>query len=99
MIKVAMDIYDIIKAPIITEKTAELSKKYRKYIFKVDKSATKGQIKQAIEELFKVKVEKVNTANYKGKLRRRGMLVGYKPDWKKAIVTLKEGYTIDLERR
>jgi large subunit ribosomal protein L23 len=94
-----MDIYDIIKAPVITEKTVELGKKYRKYVFKVEKSATKGQIKQAIEELFKVKVEKVNTANYKGKLRRRGLLRGYKSDWKKAIVTLKEGYSIDFEHR
>jgi large subunit ribosomal protein L23 len=87
------DIYKIIKRPIITEKTTNL-KKQNKYVFEVDINATKSQIKQAVEKLFNVDVVDVRTMIMKGKLRRYGRYEGYKPDWKKAIVTLKSGQII-----
>ena len=65
-------------------------------MFVVDESATKGQIKKAIEELFKVKVKKVNTAIFHGKLRRMGAYSGHRPDWKKAIVCLQKGQEIKM---
>ncbi len=87
------DIYKIIKRPIITEKTTNL-KKQNKYVFEVDINATKSQIKQAVEKLFNVDVVDVRTMIMKGKLRRYGRYEGYKPDWKKALVTLKSGQII-----
>ncbi|MEI8351132.1 MAG: 50S ribosomal protein L23 [bacterium] len=81
----------------ITEKGTLLAGQ-NKYLFKVDPSANKLEIKQAIENFFKVKVIKVNTMNYDGKKRReRTIHFGKKPDWKRAVVTLKEGDKIDLE--
>ncbi len=83
-----MDARDIIIAPVITEKAvAALSEK--KYTFRVDKNANKIQIAKAVEEIFDVRVAKVNTINMKGHLRRMGRNEGYTSDWKKAIVTLK----------
>lgn len=80
---------DLIIRPIITEKaTSGISMK--KYTFKVAKDANKIQIAKAVEELFGVKVAKVNTLNVRGRLRRRGRTQGYTPSWKKAIVKLKE---------
>jgi len=87
MIKTAQDI--IIK-PIITERSME-GLQIGKYTFKVAKSANKIEIAKAVEELFGVKVVKVNTMNCKGREKRMGKNVGFKPDWKKAIVTLAEG--------
>ena len=81
----------------ITEKGTLLSGQ-NKYLFKVDPTANKLEIKRAIEDFFKVKVLKVNTMNYDGKKRRqRTAHTGKKPDWKRAVVTLKEGDKIDLE--
>ena len=80
---------DIIIAPVITEKSME-GIASKKYTFKVAKDANKILIAQAIEEIFKVKVAKVNTINVRGKLRRYGRNQGYTPSWKKAIVTLTE---------
>ncbi len=80
---------DIIIKPVITEKSMD-SLQEGKYTFKVDKNANKLEIAKAVEELFDVKVAKVNTVNCKGKSRRVGRFEGKKPDWKKAIVTLKE---------
>ncbi|MCD7774314.1 MAG: 50S ribosomal protein L23 [Clostridiales bacterium] len=86
MSKVAQD---IILKPVITEESmAEIPEK--KYTFKVAKDATKIDIAKAVEELFEVKVSKVNTMNVKGHKRTYGRFTGYKPDWKKAIVTLTE---------
>ena len=80
---------DIIFKPLITEKsTAQMEEK--KYSFVVDKRANKIEIKKAIEEIFGVKVKSVNTMSVKGKPRRMGVHRGYRPDWKKAIVTLRE---------
>jgi len=87
MIRTAQDV--IIK-PIITERSME-GLQIGKYTFKVAKSANKIEIASAVEELFNVKVAKVNTMNCKGREKRMGKNAGYKPDWKKAIVTLVEG--------
>lgn len=81
-----MDARDIIKRPVITEHSMNLGEK--KYTFEVDPRANKIQIKNAVEEIFGVKVEKVNTMNYKGKFRRFGRYSGYRPNRKKAIVKL-----------
>lgn len=86
---------EIIKAPIITEKTNNLSSE-NVYVFKVDKKANKTQIKQVIENKFNVKVESVNTANYDGKKKRVGRYTGYTQSYKKAYVKLKEGSTIEF---
>jgi large subunit ribosomal protein L23 len=85
-----MDKYDIIKRPIITERSMSDATNKR-YTFEVDKGANKYQIKDAVEAIFNVKVVAVNTMNMKGKQRRQGRTEGKKPDWKKAIVTLSEG--------
>ena len=82
--------YDIIIAPIVSEKSMDLMQD-RKYVFKVEKKSTKSEIKEAIEKIFDgVKVSKVNTMNVLGKKTRLGRTEGKKSDWKKAIVTLKE---------
>lgn len=86
---------DIIKAPIITEKTSDLAKK-NVITFSVDVKANKTQIKQAIESIFDVKVESVNTINAKPKRKRVGKYVGKTNKVKKAIVKLKEGSSIEL---
>lgn len=80
---------DIIVKPIITERSMALLAE-KKYTFKVCKDANKIEIAKAIENLFNVKVAKVNTMNCKGRFKRMGRTEGYKPDWKKAIVTLTE---------
>ena len=87
---------NIIKAPIITEKTADLAQNANTYTFSVDTKANKTQIKQAIEALFNVKVESVNTINVKPRKKRVGRYAGLTNRKKKAIVTLKEGSSIEL---
>ena len=87
---------DIIKAPIITEKSASISSTEGKYVFKVDSRANKVQIKQAVENIFKVKVDKVNTINAKPKKKKVGRYTGMTNKYKKAIVTLIKGNKIDL---
>ena len=84
-----MDAEDIIIHPIITEKSMN-GAAMKKYTFEVAKNAEKIQIKKAVEELFGVKVEKVNTLNVRGRLRRQGRHQGYTRSWKKAIVKLTE---------
>ena len=91
-----MDIKKVIKRPIITEKASLLREKENKYVFAVDKSSSKGQIKKAVEGLFNVKVETVRTSITPGKLRRMGAHSGYRSDWKKAIVRLKKGQEIKV---
>ena len=88
--------HDIILKPIITEESM-MGTAFKKYTFKVAKDANKAEIKSAIEEVFGVKVAKVNTMNCKGHLRRYGRFQGYTSAWKKAIVTLtEESDTIDF---
>ena len=82
--------HDIIRRPIITEKSMDQVAD-RKYTFEVAKGANKIEIKKAVEEIFKVEVEKVTTINYIGKPKRQGVFTGKRADWKKAIVKLKEG--------
>jgi large subunit ribosomal protein L23 len=87
-----------IKGLQVTEKGTTQLAGQNKYLFKVDPAANKLEIKRAIEDFFKVKVVKVNTMNYDGKLRReRTIKYGRTPAWKRAIVTLKEGDKIELE--
>ena len=87
--------YDTIVSPVITEKATMLSEQ-NKVVFRVAKDATKPQIAEAIENLFKVSVVKVNTLNVKGKTKRFRGIMGRRSDVKKAIVTLAEGQSIDI---
>lgn len=80
---------DIIIRPIVTEKSL-MGVADKRYTFRVAKDANKIEIAKAVEELFGVSVAKVNTMNCKGRQKRMGRSIGYQPDWKKAIVTLKE---------
>ena len=88
-------LYDIIKAPIITEKTMAMKENENKYTFKVAKSANKVEIKKAVEEIFKVKVISVHTLNVLPKHKRVGQHEGFTPAYKKAIVKLADGNKID----
>ena len=90
-----MNSYDIIKRPIITEKSMKVEtdrqgNEIKKYTFEVPKTVNKLEIKYAVEQVFGVKVAKVNTMNYDGKLKRMGRNEGRRAAWKKAIVTLKK---------
>jgi large subunit ribosomal protein L23 len=86
-----MNRYDVIVRPIVTEKGVEKKESERTLCFEVHPDANKTEIKQAVERLFKVKVEDVRTLNFEGKLRRRGRYSAYVSDWKKAFVKLKPG--------
>lgn len=86
---------DIIVKPLITERSVA-DMEFNKYTFKVDLKANKIDIKHAVEEIFKVKVLDVKTMIVKGKVKRMGRFEGKRPDWKKAIVTLKEGDKIEI---
>ena len=90
-----MDARDILIKPLVTEKATALMGE-RKYTFRVPLAATKVEIRQAVEQIFKVKVQAVNTMRYEGKMKRLGRTQGRRSDWKKAIVTLKPGETIGL---
>jgi len=90
------DPYQIIKGPVVTEKSTTLRGKENKYSFFVSPRASKTEIKKAVEELFKVKVLKVNTSNLKGKRKRLGIHEGYRAKRKKAVITLKPGDTIRI---
>ena len=87
---------DIIKGPIMTEKSSDLAKNYNTITFSVDPKANKIQIKQAIEKIFNVKVESVNTATVRPRKKRVGKYTGYTNKVKKAIVKLKDGSSIEL---
>jgi len=90
-----VDAYRVLRKPMVTEKSTSLLQD-NKYTFEVDPKANKTEIKQAVESLFKVKVEKVNTMRVKGKLKRVRQIQGRTPDRKKAIVTLKQGDKIEI---
>jgi large subunit ribosomal protein L23 len=83
--------YQILKRPLITEKGMDLRERARTLIMQVDPHANKSEVKWAVEQAFRVKVESVNTANFKGKMRRRGRNTGFRLDWKKAYIKLKPG--------
>lgn len=88
------DLYNVIDGLLQTERSTLLRDKENKYSLRVNVHATKNEIKEAVEKLFKVKVTKVNTMVMAGKKRRMGLTEGRKENWKKAIVTLKTGDTI-----
>ena len=92
------ELYDVIRAPLITEKSTMVSES-NQVIFKVAMTATKPDIKEAVERLFNVKVLAVNTLIRKGKVKRFRGVKGQQSDFKKAIVTLQEGQTIDITTR
>lgn len=89
-----MEIYSIIKRPVRTEKSTFLKDRQNIYVFFVDKKANKNQIKSAVEKLFNVRVDSVNTFIQRGKIRRVGRFIGRLPTLKKAYVKLKKGYEI-----
>ncbi len=90
-----MDVHEVLERPIITEKSND-QMALGKYTFRVALHATKPEIKRAVEEIFKVQVVSVQTMRVRGKLRRQGRTYGYRSDWKKAIVQLKDGQSIQI---
>lgn len=86
----------IIKAPVISEKSTIAADTSNQFVFKVQKSASKPEIKRAVELMFGVEVDGVKVANVKGKAKRFGRTLGKRPDWKKAYVKLKPGHDIDF---
>ena len=91
-----MNPYEVIKRPLLTEKSTVMKEKNNQYCFEVSCKATKSDVRNAVEGLFSVKVLDVKTMHYKGKTKRVGKSVGSRRDWKKAVVTLKEGMSIEL---
>lgn len=91
-----MNIYSVIKKPHVTEKTSLASDTSNTVAVVVDKAANKIEIKQALENLFKVKVAAVRTVNVAGKVKRAGKTYGKRSNWKKAYITLQEGQSIDF---
>ena len=89
-----MNVYEVIRRPLVTEKGVDKKDNERTLVFEVAGDANKTQVKQAVEKLFKVKVDEVRTANFEGKMRRRGRFMGYRSDWKKAYVKLKDGQKV-----
>ena len=83
--------YQIIRRPVVTEKGHMVKETQRTLVFEVAAKATKTEVKEAVQTIFKVKVDSVRTANFAGKERRRGRFAGFRPDWKKAYVRLKSG--------
>ena len=90
------EIYGTIIRPLLTERSTLLKEKFNQYFFETALSATKPEIKKAVEDLFKVKVGAVRTMVVRGKFRRFGKGGGMRSDWKKAIVTLRQGQKIDF---
>lgn len=91
-----MNIYSVIKKPLVTEKSTIARDEGNKYVFEVDRRATKIDINNAVEKIFKVKVTGVQTINMKGKRKRLGRIMGKRRDWKKAVVTLAPGNNIEV---
>lgn len=92
----AKDEYAIVDYPILSEKGTRLSQKENKYVFRVNRRAGKLEVKRTIEKLYKVRVKHVNTIQVKGKKKRMGAVLGKRPDWKKAVVTLEKGHTLSF---
>jgi large subunit ribosomal protein L23 len=88
--------YDIIKRPLMTEKTTNQKESFNQFSFEVERCANRVEIKRAVEQIFGVRVSAVRTLQVKGKVKRRGRIVGKRKDWKKAIVTLMPGERIDI---
>lgn len=88
--------HQIIRRPIITERASEMQESQRKYVFEVRSDANKIDIQRAVETVFEVDVSKVNTIMMRGKAKRLGRFAGRRPNWKKAVVTLAAGHSIDF---
>lgn len=88
--------YDIIRGPVLTEKTTLQKELHNQITFKVDKRANRVEIKDAVEKAFNTQVKQVRTVQVKGKVKQRGRIMGKRNDWKKAIVTLMPGQRIDF---
>ena len=91
-----MEQYDIIRGPVVTEKTTLQKELNNQVTLKVDKRANRVEIKNAVEKSFNTKVKQVRTIQVKGKIKQRGRIIGKRKDWKKAIVTLMPGQRIDF---
>jgi large subunit ribosomal protein L23 len=91
-----MDVYHIIRRALVTEKSTSAKDESNKYIFEVDRRANKIEVATAVEKLFKVRVLDVHVMNIVGKKKRIGRIMGEKPSWKKAIVTLAPGNRIEI---
>ena len=87
---------DVIRRPLITEKATRVKDEANAVAFEVDRRATKKQVQDAVEKIFKVKVDDVRTMNVAGKTKRRGRTIGLRPGWKKAVVVLKAGEKIEF---
>lgn len=87
--------HEVLIKPVVSEKSTDLMAQ-NKYTFQVDSQANKIEIKHAVETIFKVDVTEVRTMNVNGKLKRQGRFTGYTPNWKKAVVTIKEGQRIPI---
>ncbi|MFC1523109.1 50S ribosomal protein L23 [Elusimicrobiota bacterium] len=94
----SFDPHLILRRPLLTEKSTNLKEGLGQYVFEVSKDSNKGDVRRAIESVFKVDVTKVRIINVPGKLRRMGRNMGYRSDWKKAIVKIKSGQKIDMEK-
>ena len=92
----AANVYEVIRAPRVSEKTARLQEVSNQYVFEVATTATKADVKAAIEQIFEVKVESVNVVNVKGKSKAFRNRMGRRGDWRKAYVKLADGQTIDV---
>jgi large subunit ribosomal protein L23 len=88
--------YDIIKRPVVTEKTGIQKEASNQVTFEVDRKANRVEVRRAVERIFNVKVDEVRTMQVRGKFKRRGRVLGKRRDWKKAIVTLRAGERIEF---
>ncbi|MDR0361289.1 MAG: 50S ribosomal protein L23 [Planctomycetota bacterium] len=93
-----MDPYRVVRRPHVSEKTTDLIQNHNTYVFKVDKAATKTDIREAISRIWNVTVKSIRIVNVSGKVKRMGRIAGSSPSWKKAIVKLAEGQGIDVLR-
>ena len=91
-----MELYDVIKRPLITEKSTILREGENAFVFEIDRKATKIEVRKAVEKIFKVTVTDVRTVNMTGKKKRYGRIMGRRNHWKKAIVTLAPGDSIEV---
>jgi large subunit ribosomal protein L23 len=91
-----IDLMSILEAPVVSEKSTRNAEKENRVVFRVKRTATKNQVKRAVELLFKVEVDSVHVLNVKGKDKRFGRFVGTRSDWKKAYIKLKPGFDIDF---
>ena len=86
----------VLHAPVVSEKSTRVADAHRQFVFKVDKTASKPEVRKAVELMFDVKVENVQISNMRGKIKRHGQTTGRRSVWKKAYVTLAEGHDIDF---